>query len=200
MENSLFSGESDWQNNACMNWNHQPLGLYIEGYWLGANKLVDDVVKSSTNQDTLVYPICFLYRQYIELQLKQFIQFSRILLSEGNNFPQNHKISSLWEVLNGLMLKVIKQYDESIKEYITKEDVAEIRKIIKDFHAVDPDSFSFRYHETKDGQNTLDGLDYINLRKLSDAMNKLHSLFEKYLTVLSLLMDYRNDMIAEYRT
>ncbi len=70
-------------------------------------------------------------------------------------------------MLNGLVLNVIKQYDESIKDSITKEDVAEIRKIIKDFHAVDPDSFSFRYHETKDGQNTLRFFKYYGIKTSS---------------------------------
>lgn len=74
-------------------------------------------------------------------------------------------------MLNGLVLNVIKQYDESIKDSITKEDVAEIRKIIKDFHAVDPDSFSFRYHETKDGQNTLRFLSTMELKPVLYVLN-----------------------------
>lgn len=87
MSNSLFSGDNDWKANACLNWSPDSLGLYIEGYREAADKLVHDVVESGTNQDILVFPISFLYRQYIELQLKHIIRESRILLEECKSFP-----------------------------------------------------------------------------------------------------------------
>ena len=92
MSSSLFSGDKDWNANACLNWSLDTMGLYIEGYREAADKLVHDVVESGTNQDILVFPISFLYRQYIELQLKHIIRESRIFLEEGSSLPEHHRI------------------------------------------------------------------------------------------------------------
>jgi len=32
MNNQLFSPDTDWKNNACLNWCHDSMHLYISGY------------------------------------------------------------------------------------------------------------------------------------------------------------------------
>jgi len=198
MSNSLFSGGEDWKANACLNWSSDSLGLYIEGYREAADKLVHEVVETGSNQDILVFPIAFLYRQYIELHLKHIIRESRIFLGEGASFPQHHKINDLWSTANSLMAKIIKDHDKTISEYITKEDVQMIERIITEFVKVDPDSFSFRYPNDKNGNKNLDGLTYINLRKLHDHMESLKENLDKYYLCVSLLRGFQDEMYSEY--
>ncbi|WP_345847718.1 hypothetical protein [Shewanella algae] len=198
MSNSLFSGDKDWKANACLNWSHDTIGLYIEGYREAADKLVHDVVESGTNQDILVFPISFLYRQYIELQLKHIIRESRIFLDDGASFPEHHRIGDLWNTANSLMARIIKDHDQSIKNYIAKADVQAIKTIITEFVKVDPESFAFRYPKDKKGNNNLDGIQYINLRKLYDQMEVLKEKLDKYYLCVSLLRDFQNEMRAEY--
>ncbi|AVI68661.1 hypothetical protein CKQ84_08130 [Shewanella sp. WE21] len=200
MSNSLFSGDKDWKANACLNWSHDSMGLYIEGYREAADKLVHDVVQSGTNQDILVFPISFLYRQYIELQLKHIIRESRIFLEEEASFPENHKIGDLWNTVNSLMVRIIKDHDKSIKNYITREDVQIIKMIITEFVKVDPESFAFRYPKDKNGNKNLDGIQHINLRKLHDQMDILKEKLDKYCLCVSILRDYQNEMRSEYRS
>ncbi|OCH43719.1 hypothetical protein [Aliivibrio fischeri] len=199
MLNSVFSIDDDWQNNACLNWNHNAIDLYIKGYRLAANKLVLDIISTSSNQDTLVYPICFLYRQYIELQLKEMIKESILLLGENINVPKHHKILELWKDSNGAMLRVIKKYDIEIKEYFTKDDRELINNIIEDFHNIDSNSIAFRYPDDKDGKTNLEGIMHINVRRLYEKMEELNSLFKKYTNVIGTLADYKSEMASEYR-
>ena len=198
MTNSIFSGDKDWKANACLNWSHDSMGLYIEGYREAADKLVHDVVDTGANQDTLVFPIAFLYRQYIELQLKHIIRESRIVVGEKANFPEHHKIDALWDTANALMTKIIKEHDQSISDYITKSDVQTIKTIIAEFVKVDPESFSFRYPNDKEGNKNLDGIEYINLRKLHDHMGELKEKLDKYYLCISLLRDYQDEMNSSY--
>lgn len=198
MSNSLFSGDKDWKANACLNWSHDTIGLYIEGYREAADKLVHNVIESGTNQDILVFPISFLYRQYIELQLKHIIRESRVFLEEGATFPEHHRIGDLWNTANSLMARIIKKHDQSIKDYITESDVQAIKTIITEFVKIDPDSFTFRYPKDKKGKNNLDGIQYINLRKLHDQMGVLKEKLDKYYLCVSLLRDFQNEMRAEY--
>ena len=113
MSNSLFSSDEDWKSNACISRSGYSIVHYIDGYRKAADALAHKVVESGCDQDILVYPIAFLYRQYIELQLKHIIKESRGLLSEGSGFPEHHKIRDLWHVANGLMKKIIKEVDVS---------------------------------------------------------------------------------------
>jgi len=193
-----MTGDKDWKANACLNWSLDSMGLYIEGYREAADKLAHDVVKTGTNQDTLVFPIAFLYRQYIELQLKHIIRESRIVVGENATFPEHHKINDLWDTANSLMTRIIKEHDQSIRNYITKSDVLTIKKIITEFVKVDPDSFAFRYPNDKKGNKNLDGIEYINLRKLHDQMEVLKEKLDKYYLCISLLRDFQDEMRSEY--
>ncbi|WP_205648361.1 hypothetical protein [Aeromonas rivipollensis] len=152
MSNSLFSGDKDWKANACLNWSHDTIGLYIEGYREAADKLVHNVIESGTNQDILVFPISFLYRQYIELQLKHIIRESRVFLEEGATFPEHHRIGDLWNTANSLMARIIKKHDQSIKDYITESDVQAIKTIITEFVKIDPDSSHSGTQKIKKGR------------------------------------------------
>ena len=198
MSNSLFSGDKDWKANACLNWGPDTMSLYIEGYRKAADKLVDEAVESGTNQDILVFPISFLYRQYIELQLKQIISESNIFLDEGATFPQHHKINDLWKKAYSLMNRITKDHDNTIKDYITNKDVQGIKKIITEFVKIDPDSFSFRYPKDKKGNKNLEGIKYINLRKLHDQMKILKEKLNKYYLCVSILRDHQDEMRSEY--
>lgn len=198
MSNSLFSGDKDWKTNACLNWSNDTIGLYIEGYREAADKLVHDVVDSGTNQDILVFPISFLYRHYIELQLKHIILESRIFLEEGASFPEHHRIDDLWNTANSLMARIIKDHDKSINDYITKVDIQAIKTIITEFARVDPESFSFRYPKDKKGARNLVGIQYINLRKLQGQMEVLKEKLDKYYLCVSILRDFQNEMRAQY--
>ncbi len=173
MTDSLFSSDKDWHNNACVNWSHAPFSLYTEGYKKAGDYLVQQVVEGSSEKDILVYPIAFLYRQYIELQLKDIIRESRILLEEQGDFPTHHKLRPIWELANVLMKKIIRKIDPTVGDYITDKDLKVIQRIISAFYSVDPDSFAFRYPEDKDGNQTLLGLTHINLRKLAEQIDVL---------------------------
>ncbi len=199
MSNSIFSGDKDWKANACLNWSIDTMGLYIEGYREAADKLVHEVVETDTNQDILVFPISFLYRQYIELQLKHIIRESRIFLGEKASFPEHHKINDLWNTANALMVKIIKDHDQTISEYITKQDVQMIESIITEFAKVDPDSFSFRYPKDKKGNRNLDGIKYINLRKLHDYMEILKEKLDKYYFCVSILRNFQDEIMSEFQ-
>jgi len=195
-KNQLFSMDEDWKNNACLHWSHDSIGLYIDGYKEAADTLVVKVAESGCGQDTLVYPIAFLYRQYIELQLKKIIRDSQYLLECEKDVPKHHKINQLWGDANYLMKEVIDKFDEGIKKHITQEDLKAISAIINDFVEVDPESFAFRYPKDKKGNNNLEGLTHINLRKLGEEINRLSEKLDKFDLVVGMLNEWKSE--AQY--
>lgn len=142
----LFTSAEDFHNNACVNWCLDPLELYTTAYKEAAEKLVKEVVSSHRHQDTLVYPIVFLYRQYIELRLKEIIRSGRKFLDEPGDFPTTHRIHELWSSAKIIIKKILENEEE-------KPDFEFVEHVLAEFSNYDPESFSFRYPTDKKGNN-----------------------------------------------
>src|SRR3989338_10138071 len=78
-DDRLFTTQEDWWNNACLNWCHDGWSLYASGYKDAADFLVQRTEETKVGQDSLVYPVLFLYRQYLELEIKDLIRVAKKL-------------------------------------------------------------------------------------------------------------------------
>lgn len=68
------TSERKWSNNVTVGGRFTSDYSYPLGYWEAANHLVEIASFSkSPSKNRLFYPICFNYRQFIELCLKQLI-------------------------------------------------------------------------------------------------------------------------------
>lgn len=189
MENKylpLFTSAEDWQNNACLNYLHDSLEVYALGYKKGADVLVSNIMESARDQDSLVYPIVFLYRQYLELRLKEIIREGNCLLKNGKSFPPHHRIHDLWPAVKGI-----------IRNVFEKKNIAEfefVEHVISEFSNVDPESFSFRYPTDKDGNNSTKNITHINLRHLSENIEKVSTYLDSVSFNISVYRDYENEL------
>jgi len=187
----LFKADKDWQCNACINWSYDPIEVYTIGYKEAADSLVKKIIRTKRNQDTLVYPICFLYRQYIELRLKEVIRSGRVLLDEGKSFPHHHKIKSLWQTAKGIINKVFPNDSKS-------PELLLVEHLITEFANLDPDSFAFRYPMDKTGNNPLEGMYHINLRHLFNCINKFGDVIELISNAISVEIDIKREIKSYY--
>ena len=182
-------GGDDWYNHACLN----DLGvgsswyLYPKGYKHAADLLVEHIMSINLNQDTLVYPIVFLYRQYIELILKRLIRDGNELLNISEKLPQGHKINDLWKKCRVILEKVWS--NESREEL----DAAEA--CIKQFSVKDPTSTAFRYPTDLEGYPSLPKMQ-INLRNLLEVMRRISSFLES--CDIGICEELNNKQEAEY--
>ncbi|MBF0411762.1 MAG: hypothetical protein HQK70_03510 [Desulfamplus sp.] len=183
----VFCCDHDWKANACLNFSDDPIHLYAKGYKEAGDLLVEYVLVAENEQDTLIYPIVFLYRQYIELRLKEIIREGRILLEEGNDFPKHHKIFDLWCLAKKIILKSFDNEEES-------PDLKYAEHVIREFSQIDPDSFSFRYPTTKNGDKTLDGVLHINIRRLATHVEALSKDLESISIGISVYRDWQKEM------
>jgi hypothetical protein len=160
----LFKSDSDWKNNACLNFAGDMSIGYIIGYKLAADKLVEYVTSEGKDQDFLVYPITFLYRHHLELLLKSIISNGNELLGTKTTSKLDHGIERLWTEARGLIIKIWKDVPKEIEK---------IDHFINQFAKVDPSSEAFRYTKTKKGVKTLQGITHINIRHLSECIDSV---------------------------
>ena len=130
--------------------------------------LVNKVENRSSGHDVLVYPILFLYRQYLELYLKLSIRTVRTFLDEGREMPTGHRIELLWGQLDGLYRRAFP--DEST------DALDQTGRLIREFAAVDPQSTAFRYPVDLKGNPSLPGLRSIDLMNVRDVIAKMDML------------------------
>src|SRR5579863_1833172 len=102
----LFDAGSDWWHSACVGWAPDQWMGYAEGYKLGADLLVQNVMETRSHRDFLVYPIVFLYRQALEIALKHLIIRGSQLLDADENPPTHHSLVRLWQKCRPILEEV----------------------------------------------------------------------------------------------
>ncbi len=160
-----------------MNWIY-----YVEGYRIAAEKLIDDVLNTQNERDTLIYPFVFLYRHYLEIQLKEIIQIGSDLLNENAEIITSHDLFQLW-----LSAKII--INNIWHPDTDNNDMDKMEGIIKAISMIDTKSDSFRYpYDTKRKPN-LKGISVINLREFKESITPLVQFLDGVSLAIS---DYQN--------
>jgi hypothetical protein len=188
----LFKADdNDWKNNARILPEHYRGEFYIVGYKKAADNLVAHVISTGCDQDTLIYPIAFLYRHYLELLFKNIIENGYKLLNRKNEYPKNHYLDTLWTNAKDIINEIWEEEENSKEE--------EIEHFIAEFIKIDKSSQAFRYTKDKKGNEYLTEVELINIRHLSVCINSISDHLEgisAYITEsLSASTEYSNYML-----
>lgn len=162
----VFTSGRAWRGSACLTFP-RGLKLYAYGYRAAAEQLVAHVLELGTRQDYMVFPICFLYRQYLELQLKALIQEGSLLLQNDPPPAFHHDLTRLWFHTRKLLC-----------EFWPDTDLGCIERFLSDFADLDPNSETFRYPEDRRGQDHLLGLSHIDLEGLAEEFTRVADMLE----------------------
>jgi len=168
-------------------------------YTIGFKKAADLIVKNARtacDRNTLIFPVLFLYRQYIELSLKEIIGYAQYL-SKDSVRQGGHNLKNLWAAARSYIKKYHKEISET--EFTAAED------IILELHEIDPTSQASRYPIVKDkskGRGLVSSFEFdakpVNIDRLYNKMQKLHAFLEKESTYLSICQDFENEFRSCY--
>lgn len=136
---------------------------YACGYKEAAERVYESWVALS--DDSLVFPIVFLYRHYVELRLKELLQSAERYLDLPREWQSNHKLGELWGCLTKLLPQIFPDEPEA--------DLQNAGRLVRELAEGDPLSFHFRYPETKDGRQHLENLERLDIVSFTDAMRRL---------------------------
>ena len=181
----LFASDPDLFHNAHLDRGFISWGLYADGYRRAAELLVKQA-KTYRDRNTLIYPIVFLYRQYLELSLKDFItQGNRVEVR--NPRPMHHRLNALWDIC----CRIARERGLPI----SKGRLRIIKQHVDEFERFDPTSEAFRYPvTTKNTPSIPDHGRRLSLRGLAAAMRG----FSKAFRELSSLLDADVDIYEEF--
>lgn len=152
--------------NACLHYIVDDTHPYIQGYKEAAEILVEHTLNDKTGLDTLIYPILFLYRQCLELQLKFLIRLGSRLLDSPRRAPTTHDFKKLWTDCKVILEKIFNNKDDL-------RSIKNIGEIILQLSEADPDAQAFRYPKDTKGNETLTGISHINTKAVSDTLGAI---------------------------
>lgn len=189
-----------WQNSSyatiddkCIDNNRFP---YIAGY----KNAADIVVKESINnplKDIYVYPIVFMYRQYLELLFKNIYLLYEQDKNKHRSFIKkvNHSLKDIFDECRPLIEKYysdknldnccsLLEFDSSMSHiYIENRNpqklisIEEIEGFINDFNTIDSNSFNFRYDFEKSLEKTIKTPKSIDLKELYIMIERIDEVF-----------------------
>lgn len=183
-EPRLLASDSDWHNNACLNYMPDHSTAYTEGYRRAADILIGHIDASGRDQDFLVYPVLFLYRHHLELLIKQIIGLALALAEEPDRHQykkDDHNLNNLWPLAQTLILEVDDSYRPS--------DFKIVKEVVKALHQADERATDFRYAKRNDGTRSLEGIHYVNTRRFGVQMGAASDLLGRIDNGLRYLLD-----------
>lgn len=185
----LFISGTDWEHNACVGSYSESLSTYAWYYKEGADELIRSTLEDRSKLDGMIRPIAYLYRQHVELLLKEIIFLSRTLRNETADFPHHHNLSSLWEEAKR---RLIVEYGSD-----TPDEINNLDAIVTEFTHHDPQSFAFRYPWDKKWHRTLPDINHINVRHLYETMDRVSSFLSSMCGDLDARIQWRYDAERE---
>ena len=147
----------------CGRWSH-----LAEGYRRAGDAVVGAALGEG-GADVLVFPAVFLYRHYIELQLKSHVEQLHEMGFTGERRTVDHNLCGLWRRLR-----------EALGDFgsnLPSDAISSTERLIGEIGGLDRGSYSFRYGEDKSGNDLLKGTHSVDMRNLRDVMEKLDNFF-----------------------
>jgi hypothetical protein len=184
---SLYNAQINYDR-----YSDDTLFRYVLGYKEAGDRLVRSLMEDSRHLDLVVFPTVFLYRQYLELSLKQLLREGSRLLDKPFVLPKHHQLGTLWFECKSLL--------KQIEPQVTDQEVAGLEACIIEFSTIDPLSMTFRYHvDTRDNPTLPPDLKYINIRNLAQIMAKIHSFLDAAYMTISVSIDQKQEMEEAFK-
>lgn len=191
MGDTLFKGDLDIHLNADISHWNKDLSGYAKGYKDAADFIVNGVIEGHRSYTFdvpyLVFPVVFLYRQYIELRLKEIILLGTRWKGERHGIPKHHRLHEIWKHARPYM-----------EELGGREHLDALEACIGEFASLDPDGMAFRYPTDRDGRPHLPEWTVINLRHLKETMEGLGHLLDDAAEMLYIGLQQRAEFSGDY--
>lgn len=167
---------------------------YIYGYKESADLTISLALQSGENEnlDTSIFPACFMYRQYLELSLKD------IYLSNSPDSKEEkvkaikdcqHNLRKIWSRVRNL---IVATYPKENPDALNAAE-----SYVFQFSDEDVNSFSYRYPISKD-LALVRSEKVINLKNLADRMDELSEFLSSVSAGMAVKRDIESDMNSYY--
>ena len=189
-DDQLFIEESNPKYGAWLKNPANKFFLYSEGYKEAGKQLLDFCTKNTFYANTLIYPLIFNYRQFVELRLKELIIMGYRFHGIDKDFSDEHSLVKLWNTYRKEIVEPLKEIEKSILD--------NVERVISQFNSEDPKSMCFRY-PVSTGPNRKKSInrETLDLGNFKKVIDKLIFFFDWQWDMLSHYQDMQDEMLSE---
>lgn len=144
---------------------------YADSFREAGDLLIAQTLQGAANQETALYPIVCLYRQYLELSIKDSLQMTRLLLDDRRAVLAHHRVVELWQELNEFLVKILPGDAQS--------GLMQTGRLIREFMQHDPSAAVFRHPVDVKGRPLFANAAIIDLGNLRDVMAKIDGILSQ---------------------
>lgn len=166
--------------------------LYSEGYKEAGDRIYEVINQNNFYANTLIYPLLFNYRQFVELRLKELIIMGYKYLDQGKDFADEHSLSILWATFRNEILSKL----HDLKDF--QNEFNNVERVIDSFNQEDPKSMNFRYPVSRGPKRKANiKRSTIDIENFKNVMDKLVFFFNWQWETLSNFQDLKEEIMAE---
>ena len=148
---------------------HARFVLMTDGYKRAGDLMVEAAGHDNLARDTLVFPIIFNYRHFLEISLKYLLATYGPTVDIEPNWHSHH-LATLW----GSVLEMLERYGTPDPD----EADPVVGEIIIEFAKIDPNSYAYRYPVDRNGTLLPVAQNDLHLPTLADVMNGVSGYFD----------------------
>ncbi len=178
--------DSESRHSACIGSSRDEWYGYSEGYRRATELLLEHVLATRRDLDTLVYPIVFSARHYVELKLKYLVRAAAGLIEVPADFEKVHLLSDAWRVLRPLLEKIFSGHGTGELEIV--------ERVLTEFDSRDPSSMAFRYPEDRRGNPSQASPSRVGLRTFQTTFQRVASFLESCDNAIEEYAGYKCEM------
>jgi hypothetical protein len=190
----LFQEENNSDYGAWVKNPADKFFLYSQGYLAAANLIYASINESAVLQNTLIYPMIFNYRQFLELRLKELSFIGNKYLGLDRDFKEVHFLKELWnEYKNNILSELEPNLDPALLE--------NVERLIDEFETEDPNSMNYRFPHKKLAKGASPSTRKESLSRQTLDLKNFKATIDKLIHFLDIrweVMDINQTMRDEY--
>ncbi len=186
----LFKEENNQNYGAWLKKPDNKFFLYSEGYRKSGEQLFDFCLENKFYLNTLIYPLVFNYRQFVELRLKELIIMGYKYHGINKDFSDVHSLNKLWNTYRKEIIEPLNKID--------KVTLNNVERIISQFNDEDPNSMTFRYPVSR-APKRIESIqrETIDLDNFKRVIDKLIYFFNSQWEMLANYQELQDEMIID---
>jgi len=165
-------------------------GLYSGGF-LEAGDLLVESLKNRPADPALIYPVFFVYRHHLELELKGRIRYCLRCLSGlddaeiATRLKGRHDLHGLWNTFKSCYPDYAREMPKASRAF---------ESLLSELSRIDPDSQGARYPVDTKGNQTLASFQHLDLSTFRSAIHKMSNYLGCIHEGMAQELDWRSEM------
>lgn len=139
----------------------------------------DILFEANNPVDTIALPMLYLMRHYLELTLKNYIEYYNTFSDSSamkSALKSDHNLDKLVKGFQEHWLSVVKKHSLTIDG---KKKLSRLKQLIESISKIDSVSTDFRYSHDKEGEKNFSHFKIIDISSLKKNVEEIASIFEE---------------------